>query len=68
MSKKGHRVKDIGTGEPLFCNFGFEAKGVRSRSRMLQDWALLSLRFELHLLAHSFLHDCGDPERPLISN
>ncbi|CAK8988812.1 Hypothetical protein SCF082_LOCUS1540 [Durusdinium trenchii] len=43
--------KDIGTGEPLFCNFGFE------------DWALLSLRFELHLLAHAFLHDCGDPER-----
>ncbi|CAK8989743.1 unnamed protein product [Durusdinium trenchii] len=27
------------------------------------DWALLSLRFELHLLAHAFLHDCGDPER-----
>lgn len=44
-------VTDIGTGEPLFFNFGFE------------DWALLSLRFELHLLAHAFLHDCGDPER-----
>ncbi|CAE7497007.1 unnamed protein product [Symbiodinium natans] len=44
-------VTDIGTGEPLFFSFGFE------------DWALLSLRFELHLLAHAFLHDCGDPER-----
>eukprot|EP00930_Biecheleria_cincta_P068818 TRINITY_DN56642_c0_g1_i1.p1 TRINITY_DN56642_c0_g1~~TRINITY_DN56642_c0_g1_i1.p1 ORF type:complete len:1014 (+),score=321.33 TRINITY_DN56642_c0_g1_i1:73-3042(+) len=44
-------VTDIGTGEPLFCNFTFE------------DWAMLSLRFEIHLLAHSFLHDCGDKER-----
>eukprot|EP00440_Ansanella_granifera_P038802 gb/GFBE01042104.1/.p1 GENE.gb/GFBE01042104.1/~~gb/GFBE01042104.1/.p1 ORF type:complete len:1026 (+),score=358.55 gb/GFBE01042104.1/:1-3078(+) len=44
-------VMDVGTGEPLFCNFTFE------------DWALLSLRFEMHLLSHSFLKDCGDPER-----
>merc|ERR1719195_1002741 len=44
-------VMDIGTGEPLFSNFAFE------------DWALLSLRFELHLLVHSFMRDCNDPER-----
>jgi len=43
-------VKD-GQGTPLFCAFAFE------------DWALLSLRFELHLLVHSFRADCGDPER-----
>merc|ERR1719181_640900 len=39
----------------MFFNFQFE------------DWALLSLRFELHLLVHAFQHDCGDPERPGIS-
>jgi len=44
-------VTDTGEGEPLFCNFAFE------------DWAMLSLRYEIHLLTHSFLHDCGDPER-----
>eukprot|EP00931_Biecheleriopsis_adriatica_P023799 TRINITY_DN1495_c0_g1_i1.p1 TRINITY_DN1495_c0_g1~~TRINITY_DN1495_c0_g1_i1.p1 ORF type:complete len:912 (-),score=269.55 TRINITY_DN1495_c0_g1_i1:83-2509(-) len=44
-------VCDIGHGEPVFAAFAFE------------DWALLSLRFELHLLAHAFKHDCGDPER-----
>jgi len=38
-------------GTPLFSNFAFE------------DWALLSLRFELHLLVHSFRHDANDPER-----
>eukprot|EP00933_Yihiella_yeosuensis_P039023 TRINITY_DN3296_c1_g1_i1.p1 TRINITY_DN3296_c1_g1~~TRINITY_DN3296_c1_g1_i1.p1 ORF type:complete len:963 (-),score=309.24 TRINITY_DN3296_c1_g1_i1:677-3565(-) len=44
-------VFDTGNCEPLFHHFQFE------------DWALLSLRFEIHLLAHSFKHDCGDPER-----
>eukprot|EP00931_Biecheleriopsis_adriatica_P023800 TRINITY_DN1495_c0_g2_i1.p1 TRINITY_DN1495_c0_g2~~TRINITY_DN1495_c0_g2_i1.p1 ORF type:complete len:936 (-),score=282.25 TRINITY_DN1495_c0_g2_i1:58-2499(-) len=44
-------VCNIGHGEPIFASFAFE------------DWALLSLRFELHLLAHAFKHDCGDPER-----
>mmetsp|Transcript_31905 Transcript_31905/g.94860 ORF Transcript_31905/g.94860 Transcript_31905/m.94860 type:complete len:882 (-) Transcript_31905:62-2707(-) len=44
-------VCDIGEGEPLFANFSFE------------DWALLSLRFELHMLVHAFKHDCGDAER-----
>jgi len=40
-----------GEGEPLFSNFAFE------------DWALLSLRFELHLVVHAFRRDCKDPDR-----
>jgi hypothetical protein len=44
-------VCDVGNGEPLFANFGHE------------DWTLLSLRFELHLLVHAFRHDMDDPER-----
>lgn len=44
-------VFDVGGGEPLFANFAVE------------DWALLSLRFELHLLVHSFRHDCRNRER-----
>jgi len=44
-------IMDMGTGEPLFSSFAFE------------DWALLSLRFELHLLVHSFMRDCNDTER-----
>ena len=38
-------------GEPLYASFSFE------------DWALLSLRFELHLLVLAFRHDIDDPER-----
>jgi len=38
-------------GEPLFANFAFE------------DWALLSLRVEMHLLCHAFCHDRNGPER-----
>jgi len=45
-------VMDIGSGEPLFFNFAYE------------DWTLLSVRFELHLLAHAFKKDVNDPERP----
>lgn len=45
-------VNDIGNGEPLFSRFTFE------------DWALLSLRVELHLMVHSFKKDVDDPERP----
>mmetsp|Transcript_48803 Transcript_48803/g.111156 ORF Transcript_48803/g.111156 Transcript_48803/m.111156 type:complete len:891 (-) Transcript_48803:33-2705(-) len=45
-------VMDIGNGEPLLANFVYE------------DWQLLSLRFELHLLVHAFKHDLDDPERP----
>eukprot|EP00971_Amphidinium_carterae_P123953 2455024-Amphidinium_carterae.1 len=48
-------VEDVcdveGTGVPLFGLFVFE------------DWALMSLRFELHLLVHSFKKDMDDPER-----
>merc|ERR1719203_117055 len=44
-------VCDVGNGEPLFGNFTFE------------DWALLSLRFELHSLVHAFRRDVNDPER-----
>lgn len=44
-------VTNIGNGRPLFANFEY------------QDWALLSLRFELHLLVHAFRHDVNDPER-----
>eukprot|EP00928_Gymnodinium_smaydae_P011054 TRINITY_DN14132_c0_g2_i1.p1 TRINITY_DN14132_c0_g2~~TRINITY_DN14132_c0_g2_i1.p1 ORF type:complete len:1166 (+),score=190.04 TRINITY_DN14132_c0_g2_i1:185-3499(+) len=40
-----------GVSEPLFAHFAFE------------DWALLGLRFELHLLTHAFSQDCSDPER-----
>mmetsp|Transcript_61094 Transcript_61094/g.170901 ORF Transcript_61094/g.170901 Transcript_61094/m.170901 type:complete len:921 (+) Transcript_61094:98-2860(+) len=29
-----------------------------------EDWALLSIRFELFLLAHAFKKDVDDPERP----
>jgi hypothetical protein len=45
-------VMDIGSGEPLFANFAYE------------DWALLSIRYELHLLVHGFKKDLNDPERP----
>lgn len=45
-------VMDIGSGEPLFANFAYE------------DWALLSIRYELHLLVHGFQKDLNDPERP----
>mmetsp|Transcript_55488 Transcript_55488/g.162098 ORF Transcript_55488/g.162098 Transcript_55488/m.162098 type:complete len:831 (-) Transcript_55488:87-2579(-) len=45
-------VTDIGNGEPLFMQWVYE------------DWALLSLRFELHLLVHAFKHDVNDPDRP----
>eukprot|EP00933_Yihiella_yeosuensis_P025995 TRINITY_DN2017_c0_g1_i1.p1 TRINITY_DN2017_c0_g1~~TRINITY_DN2017_c0_g1_i1.p1 ORF type:complete len:831 (-),score=286.51 TRINITY_DN2017_c0_g1_i1:267-2759(-) len=44
-------VCDIGTGEPLFANFGPE------------DWALLQLRSELHLLQSGFKADVNDPDR-----
>eukprot|EP00931_Biecheleriopsis_adriatica_P076480 TRINITY_DN50177_c0_g1_i1.p1 TRINITY_DN50177_c0_g1~~TRINITY_DN50177_c0_g1_i1.p1 ORF type:complete len:643 (-),score=126.80 TRINITY_DN50177_c0_g1_i1:13-1941(-) len=40
-------ISDIGEGEPLTGNFEFE------------DWALLSLKVELHLLVHNFRNDTG---------
>lgn len=45
-------ITDLGSGEPLFANFEYE------------DWMLLSIRFELHLLLHGFKKDLADPERP----
>merc|ERR1711990_1263540 len=45
-------VMDLGSGEPLFSKFGPE------------DWALLSLRAELHFLVHAFKKDVDDPDRP----
>eukprot|EP00930_Biecheleria_cincta_P069928 TRINITY_DN575_c0_g3_i1.p1 TRINITY_DN575_c0_g3~~TRINITY_DN575_c0_g3_i1.p1 ORF type:complete len:877 (-),score=289.78 TRINITY_DN575_c0_g3_i1:28-2658(-) len=45
-------VMDCGNGEPLFANFAYE------------DWTLLSLRYELHLLLHFFKKDLNDPDRP----
>mmetsp|Transcript_115359 Transcript_115359/g.182267 ORF Transcript_115359/g.182267 Transcript_115359/m.182267 type:complete len:959 (+) Transcript_115359:47-2923(+) len=47
-------VEDINNfkgGEPLYAKFSFE------------DWALLSLRFEMHLLSHAYRKDTGDPDR-----
>ena len=45
-------ISDIGNGEPLFGQFLYE------------DWVLLSTRYELHMLAHSFKKDLNDPDRP----
>jgi len=45
-------VMDVGSGEPLFSKFAFE------------DWTLLSLRFEVHLMLQSFKKDLNDPDRP----
>ncbi|CAE7700927.1 HNRNPUL1 [Symbiodinium sp. CCMP2592] len=44
-------VDDIGGGMPLYKEFAHE------------DWALMSLSFELHLMAHAFKKDCDDPDR-----
>lgn len=48
-------VEDIhdvdGEGTPLYVNFKFE------------DWLLLSVRYELHLLAHAYIEDADDPDR-----
>lgn len=47
-------VTDLGNDEPLFAHFAYE------------DWTLLSLRFELHLLLHAFALDVEDQERATI--
>merc|ERR1712137_1012895 len=44
--------QDIGGGEPLFYHFQFE------------DWTLMSLRYELHLLGHAFKKDVKEADRP----
>merc|ERR1719329_587840 len=48
----GNIVDRDGSGTPLFADFTFE------------DWALLSLRFELHIVVHAFRRDVNDPDRP----
>jgi len=45
-------VADVGSGEPLFSKFAYE------------DWTLVSIRYELHLMIHSFKKDLDDPDRP----
>eukprot|EP00933_Yihiella_yeosuensis_P038160 TRINITY_DN32112_c0_g1_i1.p1 TRINITY_DN32112_c0_g1~~TRINITY_DN32112_c0_g1_i1.p1 ORF type:complete len:888 (-),score=219.84 TRINITY_DN32112_c0_g1_i1:138-2801(-) len=45
-------VNDIGDGRPLFLDFQYE------------DWTLMCLRYEIHLLLHAFKHDVDDPDRP----
>jgi len=45
-------VLDVGDGEPLFTHFAYE------------DWTLLSIQVELHLLLHAFRRDLNDPDRP----
>lgn len=44
-------VLDLGNKVPLFRDFQSE------------DYAMMNLRVELHLLAHSFSTDCDDPDR-----
>jgi len=44
-------ILDVGKGEPLFAQFSME------------DWTMMSLRFEMHLLAHAFRRDANDPDR-----
>ncbi|CAE8651199.1 unnamed protein product [Polarella glacialis] len=44
-------VDDIGGGMPLYRDFNHE------------DWSLMSLCFELHLLSHAFKKDCQDADR-----
>lgn len=44
-------VNDVGKGEPLYHRFAYE------------DWMLVSLRYELHLLLHAFPKDSGDADR-----
>lgn len=44
-------IHDIGKGEPLYGNFQRE------------DWVVLQVRCELHLLVHAFPKDAKDPDR-----
>eukprot|EP00930_Biecheleria_cincta_P017732 TRINITY_DN139_c0_g1_i3.p1 TRINITY_DN139_c0_g1~~TRINITY_DN139_c0_g1_i3.p1 ORF type:complete len:909 (-),score=260.43 TRINITY_DN139_c0_g1_i3:165-2819(-) len=47
-------IMDAGGGEPLFSKFGAE------------DWMLLGLRVELHLLSHAFVQDASDTDRSAV--
>lgn len=42
----------------------FTALFSRAPDLSLKDWILLSTRFELHLLIHSFKRDLDDADRP----
>lgn len=44
-------LMDIGSGEPLFSKFSWE------------DWMMLELRVQLHLLVHGYKHAMNDPQR-----
>jgi len=44
-------VCDVGNGDPLFVDFAFE------------DWALMTLCYELFLLVQAFMHDADDEDR-----
>merc|ERR1719195_1432023 len=44
-------VLDIGGGQPLFFSFSGE------------DWTMMALRFEIHLLCHAFRREANDPDR-----
>jgi len=44
-------VTNIGNGQPLFSSFSFE------------DWTMMTLRFEMYLLATAFTKDVDDPDR-----
>jgi len=44
-------VSNMGDGEPLYANFGPE------------DWALLQIRMEVHLLQEYYKKDVDDPDR-----
>mmetsp|Transcript_6185 Transcript_6185/g.14367 ORF Transcript_6185/g.14367 Transcript_6185/m.14367 type:complete len:811 (+) Transcript_6185:154-2586(+) len=58
VSATGGGVGDTATaasaakGDPLYAKFEHE------------DWTLLSLRYEVHLLLHAFRRDVNDPTRP----
>jgi len=47
-------IMNAGGEEPLFSKFGPE------------DWMLLGLRVELHLLSHAFVQDAADPDRSAV--
>jgi len=51
MGLEDEQINDLGEGLPLYAAFEIE------------DWMLLSIRFELHLLIHAFIKDANDSER-----
>eukprot|EP00746_Dinoflagellata_sp_MGD_P165898 gnl/MRDRNA2_/MRDRNA2_95445_c0_seq1.p1 gnl/MRDRNA2_/MRDRNA2_95445_c0~~gnl/MRDRNA2_/MRDRNA2_95445_c0_seq1.p1 ORF type:complete len:893 (+),score=243.52 gnl/MRDRNA2_/MRDRNA2_95445_c0_seq1:103-2679(+) len=50
-------INDVnGKGYPAYALFA------------LEDWELMNLRFELHLLVHAFKHDVNDLDRPGVTS